>query len=119
MRALRTPETAHASRRLLQSRQAASLRGMSLDLRARLEPLYRATDYCVEDARLCCTLRVDQLGMPALQAVGRSRNDAHHEPSLLVPGLSLSSTHALMRRFRQNAFLWFALPARRARLEWV
>jgi hypothetical protein len=140
---------------------------MDAATRARYEPLYRATDYCVEDARLRCKLRIDEpcetlsdwlrsqgydsaafitacnprsvcrpevengeamrelqraveaLGLPALIAVGRSRVEAHHETSLLVPGLSLDAAHTLMRHFEQNAFLWFELAERRARLEWV
>lgn len=140
---------------------------MDDDLRARFEPLYRATDYAVEDVRLRCTLSVDgpcdalsdwlqaqgcdsaafitacnphsetrteaenregltqlrsaveALGLPALAAVGRAQVGDHHEPSLLVPGLGLEAAHALMRRFRQNAFVWFERAAGRARLEWV
>lgn len=139
---------------------------MNDDLRERFESLYRATDYCVEDARLRCTLRIDEpcealsnwlqaegydsaafitacnphsetrteaencealarlqsaveaLGLPALNAVGRAQVADHHEPSLLVPGLPLEATHALMRRFQQNAFVWFERAAGRARLEW-
>jgi hypothetical protein len=140
---------------------------MDDDLRARFEPLYRATDYAVEDARLHCRLRIDgpcerlshwlrvqgyaaaafitacnphseirtdaenrealgrlrsaveALGLPALNAVGRAQVGDHHELSLLVPGLPLEATHALMRRFQQNAFVWFERAAGRARLEWV
>lgn len=62
---------------------------------------------------------VEALGLPALIAVGRSRVAAHHEPSLLVPGLTLEGAHALMRRFEQNAFLWFERAEGRVRLEWV
>jgi hypothetical protein len=130
---------------------------MDDDLRKRFEPLYRATDYAVEDARLHCRLRIDEpcerlshwlrvqgyaaaafitacnphseirtdaenrealgrlrsaveaLGLPALNAVGRAQVGDHHEPSLLVPGLPLEATHALMRRFQQNAFVWWEM----------
>ncbi|MBE5316533.1 MAG: DUF3293 domain-containing protein [Xanthomonadales bacterium] len=33
---------------------------MDAATRARYEPLYRATDYCVEDPRLRCRLRIDE-----------------------------------------------------------
>lgn len=49
---------------------------------------------------------IDALGLPALEALGRSRVDDYREPSLLVPGLQLEAAHALMRRFAQNAFLY-------------
>lgn len=62
---------------------------------------------------------IEDLGLPALVAAGRAQVGAHHEPSFLVPGLSLEAAHALMRRFGQNAFVWFELPPGRARLEWV
>jgi len=62
---------------------------------------------------------IDALGLPALEAVGRSRADDYREPSLLVPGLTLEGAHALMRRFEQNAFLWFERAEGRVRLEWV
>ncbi|SDD73990.1 DUF3293 domain-containing protein [Aquimonas voraii] len=140
---------------------------MDDDLRKRFEPLYRATDYVVEDPRLQCRLRIDEpcerlshwlrlqgyaaaafitacnprseirtdaenreamarlrsaveaLGLPALRGLGRAQVGDHHEPSLLVPGLALEAAHALMRRFQQNAFVWFERAAGRARLEWV
>lgn len=140
---------------------------MDPDLRARFEPLYRATDYAVEDARLHCRLRIDEpceslshwlrlqgyeaaafitacnprsenrtdaenrealaqlrsavnaRALPALNAVGRAQAGEHCEPSVLVPGLSLDAAHALMRRFQQNAFVWFERADGRARLEWV
>jgi hypothetical protein len=62
---------------------------------------------------------IEDLGLPALVAVGRAQVGAHHEPSLMVPGLSLEAAHALMPRFGQSAFVWFELPPGRARLEWV
>lgn len=49
---------------------------------------------------------IDALGLPALEALGRSRVDDYREPSLLVPGLPLEAAHVLMRRFKQNAFLY-------------
>lgn len=49
---------------------------------------------------------ISALGLPALEAVGRSRVDDYREPSLLVPGLPLEAARVLMRRFKQNAFLW-------------
>lgn len=128
--------------------------------RRRLDALYRATDYCVEDPRLRCVLTIDQscaslaawladgghdcaafitacnpysralpdavnaqrlldlrrlvesLGLAALAAVGRSRVDGYHEPSLLVPGLGLDAAQALMRDCEQNAFVWSGRDAR-------
>ena len=62
---------------------------------------------------------VEALGLPALNALGRAQVGDHDEPSLLVPGLALEAAHALMRRFQQNAFVWFERAAGRARLEWV
>lgn len=65
---------------------------------------------CREDANLSAQQKlrvaIDALGLPALEAVGRSPIEDYREPSLLVPGLRLEAAHALMRRFEQNAFLW-------------
>jgi hypothetical protein len=52
-----------------------------------------------------------ELRLPVLAANGRSRIGAHNEPSRLVAGIALGTTHALMRRFEQNAFLWIGADA--------
>lgn len=45
---------------LRQRRFAASVHRMHTTERRRLDALYRATDYCVEDSRLRCVLTVDR-----------------------------------------------------------